>query len=272
MTPQITGWDELAFAQEEVDSDSNAFRYTYFGLLNENETLYYGQLPVRKTEISLDQLMHALNPVPDDTIFPAWPQPETNLREAPAPLPPNVFIKRAPLEFYEMLRQLGIENQLYTSLIAEAQVLEELSQHPHPNLIGYHGCHIVRGHITGLVLDKHPHDLQTCIKTGSKSINTSQFMNALESVIQHLHKLGWAHNDLTPGNILVSESGAPILIDFDGCQKLGTKLKYIRGTKEWIEGDIENYTMSEREHDIFALGKIRDWLDDPNLENNSGSE
>lgn len=96
-------------------------------------------------------------------------------------------------------------------------------------------------------------------------------MDALESVIKHLHKLGWAHNDLTPGNILVSESGTPVLIDFGGCQKFATKLKYIRGTKEWIEGEIEDYTMSEAQHDIFALGKIRAWLDDPALDI-SGSE
>jgi serine/threonine protein kinase len=266
MTPRIASWDELAFFQEEVDSDSNAFRYTSFGLLDDNETLYYGQLPVRMTEISLDQLMAALNPVPDDTIFPAWPRPETKLRDAPEPLPPDVFIKRASLELYEMLRQLGIEKQLCTSLTAEAQVLEELLKHPHPNLIGYHGCRIVRGHITGLVLDKHPHDLQTCMKNGSKSIDTVQFMGALESVIQHLHKLGWAHNDLTPANILVSESGTPVLSDFGGCQKFGTKLKYIRGTKEWIEGGIEDYTTSEAQHDIFALGKTRSWLDNPGLE------
>ncbi|QKX64738.1 uncharacterized protein TRUGW13939_11914 [Talaromyces rugulosus] len=260
MTPRITSWDELAFFQEEVDSDSNALRYTSFGILDENETLFYGQLPVRKAEISLDQLMHALNAVPDDTIFSAWPQPETKLCEAPEPLPPNVFIKRASLEVYEMLRQLGIEKQLCTSLI------EGPLQHPHPNLVGYHGCRIVRGHITGLVLDKHPHDLHTCIKNGSKSIDTTQFMDALESVVQHLHNLGWAHNDLTPANILVSESGTPVLIDFGGCQKFGTKLKYIRGTKEWIEGDIEDYTTSEAQHDIFALGKIRSWLDNPGSE------
>jgi serine/threonine protein kinase len=206
--------------------------------------------------------MGALKPVPDDTFFPAWPVPETKLREAPETLPPDdVFIKRAPLELYEMLRQLGIEKQLSTSLIAEAQVLEELSQHPHPNLIGYHGCRVVRGHITGLVLDKHPHDLQTFIKTGHKSLDKARFMDALKSVIQHLHNLGWAHNDLTPANVLVSESGTPVLTEFGGCQKLGTKLMYIRGTKAWIEGDIEDYTTSDAQHDIFALGKIRAWLD-----------
>ncbi|KAJ5735414.1 uncharacterized protein N7483_000539 [Penicillium malachiteum] len=89
-------------------------------------------------------------------------------------------------------------------------------------------------------------------------------MAGLESVIQHLHGLGWAHNDLIPANILVSEAGQPVLIDFGGCQKFGERLKYIRGTKDWIEGKIEDYTTSEAQHDIFALGKIKDWLDTSN--------
>lgn len=47
------------------------------------------------------------------------------------------------------------------------------------------------------------------------------------------------------------------------CQKLGAKLTYIRVTKEWIKGEIEDYTMSEAPHDIFAPGKIRAWFEGP---------
>jgi serine/threonine protein kinase len=82
-------------------------------------------------------------------------------------------------------------------------------------------------------------------------------------VIQHLHGLGFAHNDLHPANVLVSEAGLPVLIDFEGCQKFGTKLKYIRGTTGWIEGEVGNHNISEARHDTFALEKIRAWLEDP---------
>lgn len=87
-------------------------------------------------------------------------------------------------------------------------------------------------------------------------------MVALQSVIRHLHELGWARNDLKPSNVLVSEAGMPVLINFGGCQKIGTKLKHIRGTKGRIVGEIKDYATSEVQHDIFALEKIRAWLED----------
>lgn len=263
MIPSITNWDDLAFTSEDVDPDSNAFQHTSFGLVDDNDTFFYGQLDAPKAEISLEHLTAALEPIPDNTIYPLWPLSELEILKAPETLPANLYIKRPGLEVYSMLKNMGIEKQLFDSLVAEAQVLEELSQHPHPNLIRYHGCRVVRDHITGIVLDRHPHDLQTHVQSGCGTINKARFMAALESVVQHLHGLGWAHNDLNPSNVLVGEDGMPVLIDFGGCQKLGTKLKHIRGTKGWIEGEIEDHTMSETKHDIFALGKIRAWLEDP---------
>ncbi|KAJ5573770.1 uncharacterized protein N7459_008197 [Penicillium hispanicum] len=262
MTPPIIGWADLTFVSEEVDSETNAFQYTSFGFIDHSDTIHYGELKAPKNEISLTQLVAALQPVADDAVYPQWPLPGEALHEALEPPTSDVYIKRPALEFYKMLKELGIEKQISSSLLAEAHVLEELSQYPHPNLIRYHGCRIARGHVTGVVLDRHPHDLQTYIECGYKSLDNALFMTELESAIQHLHGLGWAHNDLTPTNILVSEGGKPILIDFGGCQKFGTTLTHIRGTKEWIDGETEDYTMSEAQHDISALGKIRVWLED----------
>ncbi|KAJ5776291.1 uncharacterized protein N7511_001302 [Penicillium nucicola] len=244
MIPGITNWDDLGFSFEEVDHVSNKFQYTSFGLVDDNDTFYYGQLGARKTEISLEGIMAALNSIPDNTILSPWSLSEAKLRKAPETLPTKVYIKRPALEQYSMLKKRGIEKQLSNALVAEAQVLEELSQHPHPNMIRYHGC-------------------RTHLQDGHDTIDIPVFMAALEAVIRHLHMLGWAHNDLTPTNILVSEADMPVLIDFEGCQKLGTKLKYIRGTEDWIEGEIGDHTTSEVQHDTFALEKVRAWLEDP---------
>lgn len=82
-------------------------------------------------------------------------------------------------------------------------------------------------------------------------------MAALESAIYHLHSLGWAHNDLNPGNILVNEAGMPVLIDFGSSHKFGKQLTTSRGTKGWIDRDMKDYTTSEKRHDTSALWKIR---------------
>ncbi|KAJ5581462.1 hypothetical protein N7535_000082 [Penicillium sp. DV-2018c] len=261
MTPRITSWVDVNFVSQELDDDSKEVQYTSFGLIDDNDIVYYGQLDAPMVEISLENAIAALTTIPDDAIYPPWPVPGANLRLASETLPENVYIKRRGVDAYSRLKKMGLEKQLFNSLIAEAQVLEELSRHPHPNLIRYHGCRVTRGHLTGLVLDGHPHDLEEHDQNAHGTIDKDAFMTALESAIRHLHGLGWTHNDLTPANIVVSEAGMPVLIDFEGCQKLGTKLKYIRGTRGWVEGEIGDYTTSEAQHDIFALGKIRTWLD-----------
>jgi serine/threonine protein kinase len=141
--------------------------------------------------------------------------------------------------------------------------MKALAKYPHPNILRYYGCRVARGHITRLVMDRHPHDLYRYLKEGVGKIEKEPFMAALGSAIQHLHALGWAHNDLTPYNILVNGDGMPVLIDFGGCQLDGTHLKYIRGTKDWIDGEIGDYLTSDAVHDVAALVKLGKWLDKP---------
>lgn len=144
--------------------------------------------------------------------------------------------------------------------------MEVLSKHPHPNIIKYHGCRSLRGYLTGIVLDRHGHDLNKYLKKKVGTIDKNPFMDALRSAIHHLHSLGWAHNDLNPSNVLVDDSvagGKPVLIDFDSARELGKLMGMSRGTSGWIEGRIEDYTTSRKEHDIFALDKIDAWLDNP---------
>lgn len=262
MAPRITSWGDLTFVSEERDRKSGQFLHTSFTTIDNSDSLYHGQLEIPRAQVTFDQVTRSLKRVPDDEIFPTWPASGMKLTQAPETLTVMVHIKRPALDLYEMLKECNQLHQLSEMLLAEAQVMEMLSQHPHPNIIRYYGCRVMRGHITGLVMDRHPHDLDTYLKEGVGMLDKTSFMNALESSIHHLHARGWAHNDLTPTNILVNGDGMPILIDFGGCQPVGTRLKYIRGTKGWIDGEIEDYSISDERHDLSALAKIGAWLDE----------
>ena len=50
--------------------------------------------------------------------------------------------------------------------------------------------------------------------------------------------------------------GMPVLIDFGSAGEIGSLLGTPRGTSGWIEGRIEDYITSKKEHDIFALEKM----------------
>ncbi|KAH6960040.1 kinase-like domain-containing protein [Ilyonectria sp. MPI-CAGE-AT-0026] len=126
------------------------------------------------------------------------------------------------------------------------------------NIVGYHGCFVQRGYITGLVLDRHLHDLNSYLKSSHTIQDKELFIESLESAIHHLHSLGWAYNDFNPTNALRAEYRRPILTDFGSARRIEEKFSTSRGTKGWIDCEMKDYTTtSETRHDTSALGKFR---------------
>ncbi|UNI20473.1 hypothetical protein JDV02_006554 [Purpureocillium takamizusanense] len=264
MAPQVTSWEELLWVSEEVDEDTGDFQYTMFALV-EDDMIYYGQLNKPKADISFQHATDTLARIPDEEIFPQWSQ-GLSFTKAPEVLPPDVFIKRPRIALYDIFSKNKVVHLLRGGLAEEAEAMEMLASQPHPNIVRYHGCHVRRGYITGLVLDRHLHDLESYLKSGHIIQDKELFIKSLESAVHHLHSLGWAHNDLNPTNVLVAEDKRPILIDFGSSRRIGEKLSTSRGTKGWIDGEMKDYTMSETRHDISALTKIRMWLSNPTFE------
>lgn len=164
MAPQVTSWEELLWVSEEVDEDTGVFQYTMFAMV-EDDMIYYGQLNMPKAGISYQHATDSLVRIPDEEIFPRWPQ-GLSLTKAPEELPPDVFVKRPGLALYDIFSKHNVVHLLPKGLVEEAEVMEVLGSQPHPNIVGYHGCHVRRGYITGLVLDRHLYDLNTYLKSG----------------------------------------------------------------------------------------------------------
>lgn len=134
-----------------------------------------------------------------------------------------------------------------------------LSEHPNCNFSWYYSCRFRRGHLTGLVLDRHSHTLENHLKQNI-SLDDTDFLNALDSAFHHLHAFGWVHNDLDLTHVDGSEGARmPVLIDFGSARKIGTSMGTSRDTTGWIEGCIEDSIT----HDLFALGTMRGWWNSP---------
>ena len=263
MAPQVAACEDLTFFHEEFDEVTGEFQNTTFAVVDEDDTAYFGKSNHPKSNINLNQLTSALTPIPDDDIFPRWMPSNVELTRAQNTPPPNIYIKRPNLPLYDIFQEHNVLDLIPKGFLEEAKTMEMLSQHPHPNIIRYHGCRVRRGRITGLVLDRHPNTLTDYLKNSVGSVDKQAFMQSLSSAIYHLHSLGWAHNDLNPNNVLVDEDGMPVLIDFGSAREIGTKLGTSRGTKGWIDQDMKDYHTSDKCHDFFALDKIRVWLDGP---------
>ncbi|KZZ97348.1 Protein kinase-like domain protein [Moelleriella libera RCEF 2490] len=275
MAPRIESWDDFLWVAEAVDEETGQFRYTRVVATAEeddDDMVFHGYLYKRQADVSLSEATGALARIPDDEIFPRCSR-SLGLTRAPDELQPCTYIKRPNLALYDQLllaRCDVVVDVVRKELLEEAQALEAVtagdsssSSSPHPNFIGYYGCRVRRGHITGIMLDRHPFDLHGYLKSGHVLGDKACFMRGLASAVRYLHALGWAHNDLTPSNVLVSDDQSAILAGFGAARRIGERLGANRGTEGWTEHDVDDYTTSKAEHDVEALARLNAWLDDP---------
>lgn len=194
--------------------------------------------------MSIEDVNNYLERIPGQAIY-----PETSSRITVVFNPAAIdgYIKRPKLTNFKA-EDAGLLHQL---LLKEADAFELLRQHPHPNLVRYHGCLVKRGRIMGLVL----HRCSTTLEKRMKEGDITHFNK--ESWAKHLHTLGLAHNDLNPANIMLDEHDNATVIDLGSCKRFGEQL-LTASTDGWVD---EYFSTSEQRHDEAALKKIQAWLE-----------
>lgn len=249
-TPNIQSKRELAQLCEVEDLETGKVLRCTFTYVDQENRAWFGTAEnVRKYDLTVDDLKRYLCLVADEIIYP----PATSTITVWTGTHSNCFIKRPKL--------LSLDNPDETKLlpallIEEAEVLEYLKTHQHPNLVEYYGCILKGNRVAGIVLEKHEIILQYRYEDDPHDLDISAFMTDLRAAVAHLHSLQLAHNDLNPSNIAVNKQDKPVVLDFGSCKKFGEQLKS-GGTPGWID---EDYSVSAPQHDEVALRKIELWL------------
>ena len=84
------------------------------------------------------------------------------------------------------------------------------------------------------------------------------FRDAAEALAA-LHKAGFVHCDLKPGNILISGDGHVKLIDFGQACRVGTVKERIQGTPDFIAPEQVRCRACTPQTDIYCLGATMYW-------------
>jgi len=251
MRANICAKRDLANLCEVEDYSTGAFIRTTFAYIDDQDRAWFGKTnDIRKYDLNVEDLNRLLQPVPDEKIYPLKPDTVSVVSEANRK---KLYIKRPKL--------LCLDNEEDTKLLPrmlleEAEVLQFFEQHPHPNLVRFHGCTTNRDRLTGIALEKHDIVLQYRHEDVPHPLDIDACMHKIREGIKHIHSLGFAHNDLNPTNILLDGDDNPIIIDFGSCKRFGEKL-LSGGTYGWID---EDYSTSAQCHDESALHKIESWL------------
>ncbi|KAF1955437.1 hypothetical protein CC80DRAFT_594199 [Byssothecium circinans] len=221
---------------DENGDGSYVFQRSTFSFIDSDDNVYYGQAPIKRTSLSIEDANKYLERIPDEVIY---PESSSRVTAVFDPATIDGYIKRPKLTNFRV-EDAPLFHQL---LLEEADVFEHLRQHPHSNLVGYHGCFVKRGRGGGGVITH---------------IDKKSWMDGIESAVKHLHGLGLAHNDLNPANIMLDEhKKEAIVIDLGSCKAFGEQL-LSAGTEGWVD---EFFSTSERRHDEAALKKIWAWLE-----------
>jgi serine/threonine protein kinase len=79
----------------------------------------------------------------------------------------------------------------------------------------------------------------------------------LRAAVDHLHSIGYVHNDITPSNIMLDSRGQPVIIDFGSMCRVGESLVSYKRTMEWHDQSVSHARLSN-DHD--ALRELETWL------------
>ncbi|KAJ8133515.1 hypothetical protein O1611_g105 [Lasiodiplodia mahajangana] len=253
--PILTSLEDLTIL-EALDPETDELKYVTFYHVTSDDHLYFGQLYKQREDISLADYSLALEYVKDEEVYPLVPE-GTLLKIAPSYWDDTTaFIKRPGLNCYETMKG---SDYIPREILQETLIMEQISMTPHPNIIAYLGCHVKRGRITAIVLERLDQTLTQLSWTPAfHQLDHDSFFKAVESAVRYIHSLGLAHNDINPHNIMIRD-GMPVLIDFGSCQPFGKNLQSL-GTDGWYE---EEFFTSEAKHDEYALKKLKQWLQKP---------
>ncbi|KAI0383883.1 kinase-like protein [Hypomontagnella monticulosa] len=255
--------DGATGVHKEGESDGT---YTTFWKFYRNGEAYFAQIFKPRPEVNIAEVREAMQRVPDADIYPEIPE-GVNIKEMTTNGKPDneLYIKRPSLLTYETSDPRGWIRDVF---LGEAQIMEQVSSLQHKNIIQYYGCLKRDRRLAGIVLERHKCSLTEFFslqmdkeENKNGTIDSQRFMEELESAISHLHQAGLAHNDLKPSNILLGKDNSPVLIDFGSCRPFGGRLME-GGTPGWCNPE-KLVMFSDKEHDIFGLDRIREWLADP---------
>lgn len=193
--------------------------------------------------------------IPLNNIYPIF---DPNMfTKAPDPLPPRSFIKSAKTISYALD---GKRDEKISNLILyEGNACEQVKSHPHPNIAKYLGCRVINDRIIATCFVEYKWRLHERVQSddSSKSLSVNKCLDDIRMGMEHLHRIGYAHNDINPRNIMFDDDDRAILIDFDSCRPFGTKLSVKAKTGDFND---KQATTSKKENDFYSLKMVGSFL------------
>lgn len=115
------------------------------------------------------------------------------------------------------------------------------------------------GRVVALCFKKYKETLFERAERKPEELNKRKCIEDIRRGIEHLHSLGYCHNDISPGNVMFDEHDTAVIIDFDSTRPVGQELSFKAGTFGF---KCEGAKLSKPENDFYRLKKIEEFFDE----------
>lgn len=132
--------------------DDSAFKASGWLLVDErSHDIFYGTLPVRRLDATIEQVRQCLARVPDEEIFPLMIPEIAVFDSHSAPCSRDLYIKRPRIDREE----LAGTTDAAEAFLREARYHQAVREVPHRNLVDFKGCIVKNNRIVGIVLQRY---------------------------------------------------------------------------------------------------------------------
>ena len=154
-------------------------------------------------------------------------------------------INRDEMEKNEMTQNIEQEIRIHSML-------------HHPNIVELHDVIYLKNYIV-IITDYYETDLYTYLNNYADPnyVIASRVFTQLMDVLQYLEKLGLAHCDIKPENILVDKSMTIKLCDFGSCESINMPRTMQSGSIPYIPPEVAKGTVKDfRKWDVWSAAIV----------------
>ncbi|MCP4446337.1 MAG: serine/threonine protein kinase [Myxococcales bacterium] len=161
---------------------------------------------------------------------------------------PQVALKR--------LSRAHLDNQELTDVLAREARIATLMQGP--GLLGATESGDVEGWPYLVMPIANGGSLEALLKEseGIARTNLRRVATQLADALTAMHGLGYAHGDLSPGNVLLGGDGAVFLVDFGASTQLGHCQSQPQGTFSYMSPEQVRGEIMDAHSDVFSLATL----------------
>ena len=138
----------------------------------------------------------------------------------------------------------------------EAGVLAGLD---HPHVVRLHAATALADGTLALVLDLVDGGSYAAVVTARGHLHPGELVTALSPVsraVAHLHALGVVHADLSPGNVLFTREGRPMVSDLGVARLFGERPETLHGTEGFTAPEVLMGEQPTPASDVYAIGAL----------------